>query len=442
MNYKNHLLIYLYVLVTLTLFTWASLTYAHQDGDYQADRHYYEYYYSGDYHRTHSPYDTADEFLATRSQFYPNMVIGTQPYFDSDEKWKFKYGNDSNSPNQVTVTLQEYHCAPGQDMGNEGSCSAAFHNCVAAQGITVQWDTDQDYSANYTGLNVPEQDEQLDITFDANINSFKGCALTIGNVTDNTTYFTITASFTGGQTVDEDGLPWAHIDGDPYYECLPPLVDSGTGEILHDWGQTGSCDQDNGDNPEPEEPPHSGGADNEGVDDTNPDENPNEDSTETNTGNEGIEDRLDILTDEIEEQGNTLNRIDSELDELDSNTERSANAAEAIAEQFEPGNADSVSDDMFDSETNALDSVESGIGTDTNGLDNHSLFNENPFDQISSLAGASSCSTISTTIFGETWVYPDSSSCNKMHTLRSILEWVVYILLIFYGLSLATRQVN
>jgi hypothetical protein len=83
-----------------------------------------------------------------------------------------------------------------------------------------------------------------------------------------------------------------------------------------------------------------------------------------------------------------------------------------------------------------LDSVASGIGTDAASLENHSLFNLNPLDN---LGGA--CQSISFSMpNGETMVVPGTDGCSKLSTLKSILEWVVYVMLVFYAYNLATRR--
>jgi len=83
-----------------------------------------------------------------------------------------------------------------------------------------------------------------------------------------------------------------------------------------------------------------------------------------------------------------------------------------------------------------LQGVADGIGTDATSLENHSLFNLNPLDNL-----GGTCQSISFSMpNGETMVVPGADGCSKLSTLKSILEWVVYVMLIFYAYSLATRR--
>jgi len=98
-----------------------------------------------------------------------------------------------------------------------------------------------------------------------------------------------------------------------------------------------------------------------------------------------------------------------------------------------PGDLDTQATDQALTD---LQSIADGIGTDANGLENHSLFDLNP---LGNLGGA--CQSITFDMpNGETMTVPGSSGCSKLTILKNILEWVVYVMLVFYAYNLATRR--
>jgi archaellum component FlaC len=423
--------IFAFILTFILLLLLVTESKAHYDHDESRERHYYAKLNQSQF----GTHNTPMEFAQAHAD-YNNTFVCDPPTVREDGNWQYGYYFNSGCASSYTVVFTEHHCAHGQKHVLDGGCQPADNVCSTNMGSTIQFISYQDPGF---GFNVPDcQDgdcEEMNPIWEQYI----GCSFEVSSKTPLAVGYNTVATVTGSLEIDEDGLPYAQDNGNEYDDCIPWQYNTET-QVIDDWGQEDGC-EDNSTPPKPDKPTEDS-PDNEGSDDTNPDNNPNEDATNTNTGNEGIEERLDILTDEIEEQGDTLNRIDSELDELDSNTEwieyntdRTADAAESMDEKTD--NTESVDDiavDEYDEETSALDQVHSDVGSDGSELENNTYFDTNPF---SGMGGV--CTPITISFWGHVLTFPNASQCADLQDAKDILEWFVYISIMIYGYKVATR---
>jgi hypothetical protein len=299
------------LLAAICLFA-AGNSFAHNDGNVEADRHRYYIGIVAGEHRTSQ--EAADAYIAYQGQTACGPV-----QFTGEKRWTVPYrATQAQCDGGVFVyyLMEERHCPHGQDM-YEGLCTTSGHQCVALQNSLHSWTTQNDPPP---GFNVPDSLEAESPYF-----SRQGCSFYLQSSSADGAGTAVTYVQTGSLSIDEDGLPLASHDGVGYDDCIPAAIDSVTGAVSTDWGQTDDCNQDAEDpdpDPDPEQPdpgPDADGPDNDGSDDN---ETP---------------DPLD------EEQLAELKKINSELDEIDSNTERAAYAGErAVAE------LDEIEDDLDD----------------------------------------------------------------------------------------------